>query len=344
MSVTYQSVLWNAQKKRYHRYMWLGIFILLFSFIGFQLYFQPTITLETLIIRSSSMVAVSLLHFILIIGPLCRLNDAFLPLLYNRRHMGVTLFFFAALHGIFSLIQFHSLGNTSILESLFFSNEKYLQISQFPFQVLGFFALLIFFLMAATSHDFWLKNLGPKIWKSLHMLVYLAYGLVIMHVALGILQYDSHPGYWIGLVMGFLGVGGLHLSAGLKAMFKLKAKQNQLKEEGFFAVCTVEEIEDNAAKTFFIENENIAVFKYENQLSAVNNVCRHQMGPLGEGKIVDGCITCPWHGYQYQPHNGQSPPPFNEKLTTYHLKVIKNTVWVNPKPNPEGTAVEPVKI
>ena len=29
-----------------------------------------------------------------------------------------------------------------------------------------------------------------------------------------------------------------------------------------------------------------------------------EWGPLGEGKIVDGCITCPWHGFQYRPQDG----------------------------------------
>mgnify|MGYP003753304843 CR=1 FL=1 len=48
----------------------------------------------------------------------------------------------------------------------------------------------------------------------------------------------------------------------------------------------------------------------------MHNVCKHQMGPLGEGKIIDGCITCPWHGYQYLPANGQSPPPFTEMVKT----------------------------
>ena len=86
-----------------------------------------------------------------------------------------------------------------------------------------------------------------------------------------------------------------------------------------------------------VEEENIAIFKYDGKLSAVNNICRHQNGPLGEGKIVDGCITCPWHGYQYLPHNGQSPPPFTEKLETYDLKLIDGKVYVNPKPYPEGT-------
>lgn len=344
MSNTYTSVLWNPFKKSYDKLLMLGVGLIVFSFIGMQLAFDSNISVETLIIRTSSLTAVILLHFILIIGPLSRINTAFLPLLYNRRHLGVTMFIFVAIHSIFSIIQFHALGNINPIESIFLSNTKYLSISQFPFQVFGFFAFIIFFLMAATSHDFWLKNLSPKVWKALHMMVYLAYGLVILHIALGILQYEDKLVYWIILLLSFLSVAGLHIWAGIKENRWLTAQRKYVIENGFAEVCSLDDIPDDCAKTIFIDQQNIAIFKYDGKLSAVNNVCRHQMGPIGEGKIIDGCITCPWHGYQYLPENGQSPPPFTEKLETYELKLIKDKVWVNPNPKPEGTFIEPVKL
>ena len=62
--------------------------------------------------------ALLLLHVILCIGPLCRLDRRFLPLLYNRRHLGVTMFLLALAHGTFSIFQFHALGNLNPLVSL----------------------------------------------------------------------------------------------------------------------------------------------------------------------------------------------------------------------------------
>ncbi|MEM9051483.1 MAG: ferric reductase-like transmembrane domain-containing protein [Bacteroidota bacterium] len=341
MSNQYVPVVWNKQKKRYDRVLWLGILLLIVSFIGIHLILDPQITPETLIIRTTSLVAVVLLHFILMIGPVARLNSAYLPLLYNRRHMGVSMFLFAAIHAVFSIIQFHSLGDVNPFLSIFVSNEKYLTISQFPFQVLGFFALVIFFLMAATSHDFWLKNLSPKVWKTLHMLVYVAYALVMLHVALGILQYESKPIYWSLWLFGFVMISSLHLIAGLKTKKEDRAAASHLQEEGFVQVAKFDNIPVDRAKIVLAKERNIAIFRYDGKVSAVDNVCRHQMGPLGEGKIVDGCITCPWHGYQYLPQNGQSPPPFTEKLETYETKILDGMVWVNPNPNPEGTYVEP---
>jgi nitrite reductase/ring-hydroxylating ferredoxin subunit/DMSO/TMAO reductase YedYZ heme-binding membrane subunit len=336
MSTSYQAVGWNRQKKIYDWLIFGFCVLYLLIFCGLTLLFNPQVTFETLLIRSSSTLAVLLLHIILSIGPLCRISKKFLPLLYNRRHLGVTMFCVALVHGGFGILQFHTLGNTGPLLSLFTSNTRYGSLADFPFQALGFFALLIFFLMAITSHDFWLHNLSPRVWKTLHMFVYLAYVLIIMHVMLGVIQYETNPVFVLILFIGAITLISLHVYAG-----SIEVKKDHtpfdLKEEGFVKVCTVNEIEENRAKMFCVGKERIAVFKTEGKLFAVNNVCKHQNGPLGEGKIIDGCITCPWHGYQYLPKNGQSPPPFKEKVSTYDLKMDGADIWLNPTAYPEGT-------
>ena len=57
--------------------------------------------------------------------------------------------------------------------------SDYAKFIGFPFKVIGFAALLLLFLLAATSHDFWLSFLSPPVWKWLHMTLYVAYGLVV---------------------------------------------------------------------------------------------------------------------------------------------------------------------
>ncbi len=342
MSVNYTTVQWNRQKRRYDWIMvgLIGLYLLTFTVL--QLLFYPNITPETLIIRVTGTLAFLMLHVILSIGPLTRIDRRFMPLLYNRRHLGVTMFLIALTHGIFNTAQFHALSNTDPLLSIFVSNTNYDSFALFPFQALGFFALLILFLMAATSHDFWLKNLHPKVWKSLHIMVYAAYALLVFHVMLGVVQLEQSP-VWIGAVgLGMFTVVGLHVRAGFLEKHRLQEQSSKKKAlEGFYEVCAAAEIPENRAKIVFLEGENIAIFKYDGKVSAVSNICRHQHGPLGEGKIVDGCITCPWHGYQYYPGNGQSPPPFTEKLETYDVKVVDGKIWVHPKPYPEGTEREP---
>ena len=342
MGLDYQLVLWNKHKKKYDKIIALSMVLYLVLFVVISFLLNPEGTAETVLIRAFGSLAILMLHIILIIGPLCRLNPQFLPILYNRRHLGVSMFLAALIHGVLAIIQFHTLGNSNSVVAIFTSNLDYGSLTNFPFQVLGFLALLILFFMASTSHDFFLKNLSPKIWKGLHMMVYVAYGLIVLHVFLGAFQQEtSLPTVGIMLV-GFIVISGVHLTAALKEG-KADSLRN-VEEEGWLKVCKIEDISESRAKLFTVEKERVAIFKYEGKLSAIHNVCKHQGGPLGEGKIVDGCVTCPWHGYQYLPHNGQSPPPFTEKVATYELKTQNGWVYINPNAMPEGTEVEPVKI
>jgi len=197
--------------------------------------------------------------------------------------------------------------------------------------------------MAATSHDFWLANLTAPVWKTLHMLVYVAYASVVAHVTFGVLQAETHPAIAVGTGLGLLIVMGLQLTAAFKerpgdqpGTPRASALASGV-SDGFIDACAVGDIPEKRARILSLSGERIAIFKYDGKISAVSNVCQHQNGPLGEGKIVDGCITCPWHGYQYRPETGASPPPFVEKVPTFNVRVCGDRVLVNPRPNPLGT-------
>ena len=341
MSLSYQAVLWNRQKKIYDGLIVLGVVVYLGLFIGVGSAARPQTTIETLVIRGFGTLALALLHVILSIGPLCRLDHRFLPLLYNRRHLGVTMFLCALVHGMFSIVQFHAQGDVNPLVSVLSGHTDLTRLSAFPFQPLGLAALFILFLMAATSHDFWLAQLGAPIWKSLHMLVYVAYGLLVLHVVLGVLQAETHPVLTWLLGAGFVWVVSLHLIAGFG---EIAGDRELPAADGYALACAVDEIKDNRARIVCLAGERVAIFRYDGKVSAVSNACQHQNGPLGEGKIVDGCITCPWHGYQYSPESGASPPPFTEKVPTFNVRVKAGEVWIDPRPNPPGTRTEPARI
>lgn len=344
MSQVYTAVGWNRQKKIYDGVMLAGVVVYLLLFVGLGAQIHPNATVETLLIRGLATCALLLLHVILSIGPLCRLFPELLPLLYNRRHLGVTMFLIALAHGVFSIFQFHALGDLNPLVSVLVSNNQYASLINFPFQPLGLAALLILFLMAATSHDFWLANLTAPVWKRLHMLVYVAYGLIVAHVLLGVLQAETNPLLAAMLGVGMVVVLGLHLVSGWREREADQPKDSRTLADGFVDVCSVGEIKNNCAKVVTLAGERVAVFKYDGKVSAISNVCQHQNGPLGEGQIVDGCVTCPWHGYQYLPDSGASPPPFAEQVPTFNVRVVEGRVLVDPKPNAPGTRVEPARV
>ena len=343
MSIEYRAISWTPEKKRYDTVLALLVLGYLATFAGFGAALHPSATLETHLIRGFGTAALLLLHVVLVIGPLCRIDRRFLPLLYNRRHLGVAMFILALAHGVFSIIQFHALGDTNPLVSVLSTNDSWRSAGESPFEVLGVMALAILFVMAATSHDFWLRNLTAPVWKRLHMLVYAAYALLIAHVAFGALQSERSP--WLGLLLsaGACAVIGLHLWAAF-AEREIDNGEPGPSPDGFVEVCRASEIPQNRAKIVSLAGERVAVFRYGDCISAVSNVCQHQNGPLGEGRILDGCITCPWHGYQYRPEDGASPPPFEEKVPTFRVKVADGRVLLDPTPLPAGTRVEPARF
>src|SRR2546423_115679 len=155
-----------------------------------------------------------MLTIILMIGPLARPPPRSLPLLYNRRHFGVLTFFVALVHA-WSVVDWFSVqGAMGDLVTEMTASPNYGKFIGFPIKALGLTGLSILFLLAATSHDFWLAFLTPRIWKTLHMALYVAYGVLVMHVALGVMQEDRRVFIPILLGGSFALVTLLHLAAG----------------------------------------------------------------------------------------------------------------------------------
>ena len=334
MAHDYKMTQWTPFKVRYDFGLGLGVVAFLVTYLVVALALTPpdrqALPIQALL-RALGSCAFLLLTLILTVGPLARLSPRFLPLLYNRRHLGVVCFALALVHAILVVVWYHGFGIINPLVSLLVSNPRYESIQGFPFESLGLAALLILFVMAATSHDFWNSILGPNIWKALHMLVYWAYALIVAHVMLGAVQGEKGAIYAIVVVVCALLVSILHIVAGIGEA-RRDARSHALEANGWMRVGALNDIPDKCAQIVTPPTgERIAVFRDGAEVFAISNVCRHQGGPLGEGRIVDGCVTCPWHGFQYRPQDGRAPPPYTEKVATYPAQVLDGFVFVFPE-------------
>jgi nitrite reductase/ring-hydroxylating ferredoxin subunit/DMSO/TMAO reductase YedYZ heme-binding membrane subunit len=339
MSAGFRAVQWNGKKLVYDGILLAAVtaFIAIFMLIGART--NPPGDAAAWIdlrINAFGTCAFVMLTIILSIGPLARLDRRFLPLLYNRRHFGVLAFLVAFLHAGSVVTWFQVQGIMPDLIAEFTANPKYLSFIGFPMKALGLFGLIVMFLLAATSHDYWLAFLTPRVWKGLHMALYVAYGVLVMHVALGVMQEDRRPLVPILLGLAFTTVTALHLAA---AWREWRAdRRTALNPENWIEVGPPDSIPDKRARIVAAPNgERIAVFRDGAQIGALTNLCAHQNGPLGEGRIINGCVTCPWHGYEYRLEDGCAPPPFTEKLATYRVRLNQGIVQVDPTPLPPGT-------
>jgi nitrite reductase/ring-hydroxylating ferredoxin subunit/DMSO/TMAO reductase YedYZ heme-binding membrane subunit len=347
MSHRYRPVGWTPAKRAYDVVLVLAIagYLVTYSMLGPRL-IDPARQLEpqTLAIRAHGSCAFLLLSLALAIGPLTRLDPRLLPLLYNRRHLGVATFIVAVSHAMEVLGWHFDFSPTPRLLALFSSEPPVTQVPGLPFIPFGIAALLILFLLAATSHDFWLSFLTPPVWKSLHMAIYVAYALVIAHVTFGYFQSATSPWLVLVVVGCTAGLIGLHLAAAIRQRALDRAAAAAPEPPWVRAARLSDIAEGRGIVVNPPDGEAVAIFRHEGRLSAISNLCAHQNGPLGEGCVVDGLVTCPWHGFQYRLADGRAPAPFTEKLATYRLRRVGEEVWLDPHPLPPGTFVEPVSV
>lgn len=85
---------------------------------------------------------------------------------------------------------------------------------------------------------------------------------------------------------------------------------------------------DGEAKEFEVGGKTICVANVNGTITAIENVCLHMGGPLGQGFVDGGKIVCPWHGWEYDLKTGELSDDPQSKLGVYPIKVENGDVMV----------------
>jgi len=83
------------------------------------------------------------------------------------------------------------------------------------------------------------------------------------------------------------------------------------------------------AKEFEIAGKTICVANVNGTITAIENICLHMGGPLGQGYVDGGKIVCPWHGWEYYAKTGELFDDPKSKLDVYPIKVENGEVLVD---------------
>ena len=83
------------------------------------------------------------------------------------------------------------------------------------------------------------------------------------------------------------------------------------------------------AREFEIGGRTICVANVGGTITAMDNVCLHMGGPLGQGYIEGNKVVCPWHGWEYDPKTGQLENDPKTRLAVYPIKVENGEVFVD---------------
>jgi nitrite reductase (NADH) small subunit len=72
----------------------------------------------------------------------------------------------------------------------------------------------------------------------------------------------------------------------------------------------------------------ICIANVNGTISAMDNVCLHRGGPLGQGMIEGDKLVCPWHGWQWDPKTGQAANNPGARLAVYPIKMENGDVMI----------------
>ena len=94
-------------------------------------------------------------------------------------------------------------------------------------------------------------------------------------------------------------------------------------------VAKVSEIQQGAGIVVEANNQQIALFNVEGSFYAIDNICHHQGGPLGEGYLEGAVVTCPWHAWTYNVKNGECESVPGIKQKRFDVKVEGDDILVD---------------
>ena len=84
----------------------------------------------------------------------------------------------------------------------------------------------------------------------------------------------------------------------------------------------------NEAREFRCGDKEVCIANINGNYSAMDNICLHRGGPLGQGMIENGKVVCPWHGWVWDPKTGEAAHNASAKVAIYPLKIENGDVLI----------------
>lgn len=90
----------------------------------------------------------------------------------------------------------------------------------------------------------------------------------------------------------------------------------------FVRICSKSDLpEPGTAKEIGAGTAAICVANVAGEITAMDNVCPHRQGPLGQGIVEDGKIVCPWHAWAFDAKTGAAVHNPNVRVKIYEVKL-----------------------
>jgi nitrite reductase (NADH) small subunit/3-phenylpropionate/trans-cinnamate dioxygenase ferredoxin subunit len=91
-------------------------------------------------------------------------------------------------------------------------------------------------------------------------------------------------------------------------------------------VAKVGDIAEGEAAVVTVRQKDIAIFRVDGKLFAIDDVCPHMGASLSGGFVEDGCVTCPWHFWRFRLADGGWADNPKVKTGSYPVHVVGDEI------------------
>lgn len=89
-----------------------------------------------------------------------------------------------------------------------------------------------------------------------------------------------------------------------------------------------EDVPIGSGKELTIAGRIVALYHTEDGFHAIDGICAHAGGPLGQGVLNRCIVTCPWHGWQYDVTTGRHCLTDSIRQQSFAVKIDGDDVYV----------------
>jgi ferredoxin-NADP reductase/nitrite reductase/ring-hydroxylating ferredoxin subunit len=98
--------------------------------------------------------------------------------------------------------------------------------------------------------------------------------------------------------------------------------------DGFHEVATLASLQRDGRRAVQVDGHELALFLVGSEVRCIDGLCPHEGGPLAQGDLAKGVVSCPWHGWSFHCDSGRAGDGNGCSLQTYPVKIEDDRVLV----------------
>ena len=96
----------------------------------------------------------------------------------------------------------------------------------------------------------------------------------------------------------------------------------------FRKVAALAQVPDESVLEVTVGAQPYAICRTRDSIFALDGICPHRGGPLGQGTIREGRVVCPFHLWEFDCRTGEYDLDPRQRVATYEVKVENGDIFL----------------